>query len=139
MHSYEKDHLITVSRRQQFAMLETKGEGPRSGGDEDPSGAVAKRKEGVQPPGDCSHDECDQFYQRLRSQGDTHWRCAQEHATKTTLGESSILCKSAALLLHLANASQEDDAVAARRWLQSIGIAAGIATAVSETVDGWSK
>ena len=30
------------------------GEGPRSGGGEAPSGAGAKRKEGVQPPGDAT-------------------------------------------------------------------------------------
>ncbi len=36
------------------SLLNSKGEGPRGGGGEATSGAGAKRKEGVQPPGDLA-------------------------------------------------------------------------------------
>ncbi|WP_156897961.1 hypothetical protein [Delftia sp. HK171] len=140
MQNRGKDHLAGLSQRQQRSTLGTKGEGPQSGGDEGPSGAGAKRKEGVQPPEDCVQDEERQFSQGLRVQGDAYWNCAKEQAAAMTLGQASKqLCSSTALLLRLANASKGEDAIVVRRWLRSMGIAAGIAAAASEAVDGWSK
>lgn len=133
-------HGARPSNNQQPSSLVTNGVGPRSGGDVDPSGAEAKRKEGVQPPGDFVLQDELTFSQGLQAQGNAYWCTTQEQVEAMTLGDAAKeLCRSTALLLRLANASQGDDAVVVRRWLHVTGPATGIAAIVSGTAEGWSK
>lgn len=130
-------HGARPSNNQQPSSLVTNGVGPRSGGGVDPSGAEAKRKEGVQPPGDSVREERRQFTLAMLAEGNVYWRQVQKQMGLMTFGEASKhLCKSAALLLRVASASHEDDAIAAQRWLQSLGVAAAIAALVADEVDG---
>ncbi|KOC30475.1 hypothetical protein GL58_21485 [Comamonas testosteroni] len=113
-----------------------KGEGPRSGGGDALSGAGAKRKEGVQPPGDPVQEENRQFTSAMLAEGNVYWGQVQKQVGLMPFGEASKhLCKSAALLLRVASASYEDDAIAAQRWLQSMGVAAAIAALVAHELD----